>query len=121
MALTKIPAILPLTPPTLIAAPATYAQNYHEQNNAILRLYFQKVSNNLNTNNLTQIGGTVTFNGGTQIPVSFPHAFPNLNYYIGLSGNAAGFCWVNQSDKTLNGFIINCSVANFNSMDWVTI
>ena len=60
--------------------------------------------------------GTATFAAATTVVVTFGTAEPDASYFISLSGNAAGFCWV--TGKGTSGFTINCSASNSNAVDW---
>ena len=60
--------------------------------------------------------GTATFAAATSIAVTFGTAEPDASYFIALSGNAAGYCWVTA--KGTGGFTINCSASNSNTVDW---
>lgn len=61
--------------------------------------------------------GTANFAGGTSINVAFTNQMQITPYRVALEGNPAGFCWV--TNKTANGFTINCSAANANAVDWI--
>jgi hypothetical protein len=63
--------------------------------------------------------GTVTFAAASTVAVVFANAEPDANYFIALSGNAAGYCW--PSGYTTAGFTINCSAANSNVTDWIMV
>lgn len=63
--------------------------------------------------------GTASFSSGTTVAVSFGTAESDSSYYITLSGNAAGYCWV--TSKGTGGFTINCSNSNSNSVDWILV
>ena len=63
--------------------------------------------------------GTVTFSAATTKAVMFGVAEPDASYFIALSGNATGYCWV--TSKATTGFTINCSVSNSNAVDWLLI
>lgn len=67
----------------------------------------------------SNLRGTATFSAGTTAAVSFGTAEPDSSYYVALSGNAAGYCWV--TSKSTSGFTINCSASNSNSVDWILI
>jgi hypothetical protein len=118
------------TVPSSITAPnlATPAPQYDQQQQLrlgqTLRLFFNSIANLCNyllINQTLSSSGTVTFLSTTTAVVSFTEKASNTSYQVALSGNAAGFCWVNQTDKTTSGFIIHCSVSNSNSTDWMVI
>jgi hypothetical protein len=93
---------------------------YMKQLTNVLRLFFAQVTNALNQNIISDsqsMGGTVTFAAATTATVTFSTAMPNTNYYIGLGGNAAGYCW--YTNKATTGFVIHCSASNSNVTDWV--
>lgn len=116
--------------PTTVAAPnlpvasSQYAIQGEHQFRQVLRQFFNSITNLcnylLNNQTLTN-SGTVTFRASTSVVVTFAQAASNITYQVALSGNAAGFCWVNPTDKTLTGFTIHCSVSNSNSTDWTVI
>jgi hypothetical protein len=60
--------------------------------------------------------GTVTFASSTTAVVTFANPMPFANYVVSPGGNAAGNCW--PSAPTVNGFTMNCSVSNNNTMGW---
>jgi len=111
-----------VTPPNLPTATQEYnPENWTKLTN-VLRQFFVGLCNLSNTtaNNIA-LQGTATFTGLTSISVTFFMPTQNTNYYVGLSGNQAGFCWVNQTDKLTTGFTMHCSVANTHSTDWIVI
>ena len=63
--------------------------------------------------------GNTTFSASNSKGVGFTNTEADTNFYIALSGNAAGYCWV--SAKSTTGFTITCSAVNSNSMDWILI
>jgi hypothetical protein len=67
----------------------------------------------------TNLRGTATFAAATTKAVTFGTAEPDASYYVTLSGNAAGYCWV--TSKSTTGFTINCSASNSNAVDWILI
>jgi len=67
----------------------------------------------------TNLRGTATFAAATTKAVAFGTAEPDASYYVALSGNAAGYCWV--TSKATTGFTINCSASNSNTVDWILI
>jgi hypothetical protein len=67
----------------------------------------------------TNLRGTATFSAATTKAVAFGTAEPDASYYVSLSGNAAGYCWV--TSKSTTGFTINCSASNSNAVDWILI
>lgn len=113
-----------LATPNLPDAPSKYdpiGQNRYSQ---ILRQFFNSIVNLCNyllNNQTLSISGSIVFKASTTVIVTFAQSVPNTQYQVALSGNAAGFCWVNPTDKTLTGFTIHCSVSNSNSTDWVVI
>lgn len=116
--------------PTTVAAPnlpnppPKYDSQFQTQFGQVLRQFFNSLTNLcnylLNNQTLTNTG-TINFQGSTTAVVSFAQAASNTSYQVALSGNSAGFCWVNPTDKTLNGFTIHCSVSNSNSTDWTAV
>lgn len=60
--------------------------------------------------------GTQPFAAATFAAVAFANSMPFSTYRVTLGGNAAGYCWV--TSKSVNGFTINCSASNSNSVDW---
>jgi hypothetical protein len=108
--------------PQLPVAPGAVDAPYMNHLTKVLQLFFTLLTNL--TNQLLQnigVGGSVTFVGSTTATVIFSSKLPNTSYYIGLSGNQAGYCWVPENTKTTSGFVIYCSVSNSNTMDWVVI
>lgn len=62
--------------------------------------------------------GTATFSAATSVVVSITTE-TDSSYFIALSGNLAGFCWVTAKGTT--SFTINCSASNSNAVDWMLI
>ena len=60
--------------------------------------------------------GTVVFAATTSATVTFPSPMPSGAYFVSLGGNASGFVW--PVNKTVNGFIIDCSASNSTATDW---
>jgi|SRR6267154_833502 len=113
---------LPVVSPNLPIPTQAYQSSYQTAFNNILRLFNDRVATTINANTVelaSIIGGTVTFNAAVTATVTFLKAMPSTIYYIGLGGNAAGYCW--YTNKSLTGFTINCSVANSNSTDWIVV
>ena len=71
------------------------------------------------TTSANNLRGSTTFSAATSVVVTFGAPEVDASYFITLSGNAAGYCWV--TSKTLNGFTVNCSASNSNSVDWMLI
>lgn len=110
--------------PSLPDASVQYSQQSQIRFNTVLRLFFNSIANLCNyllNNQTLSTSGSIFFKASTTAVVTFVQSAPNILYQVALSGNSAGFCWVNPTDKTLTGFTIHCSVSNSNSTDWVVI
>jgi parallel beta-helix repeat protein len=66
--------------------------------------------------NLRGIG---TFSASTTATVSFSNAEPDTNYYVALGAPSNNTFWV--SNKTVNGFTLNCSASVSVTLDWILI
>jgi hypothetical protein len=111
---------LPIAAPNLPIPPQSITTLYMNELLVVMRLFFTQLAQLVNVL-LAEIGfdGSVTFNNSTTANVIFTSKTSGVTYHVALSGNAAGYCWV--TNKTANGFTINCSVANTNTTDWVVI
>jgi len=105
--------------PNLPIPPIAYSSSYETQLCNVLRIFFTSLIGAINSIVLKsqyEPNGTSIFVAATSVNVVFAIPQTSVNYFVNLSGNAAGYCWV--SNKTVNGFVINCSVSNSNSTDW---
>jgi hypothetical protein len=64
----------------------------------------------------TPMSGITAFTAATTAAVTFAVPMPSATYKVVLGGNAAGYCW--PSNPTVNGFQLNCSASNSNSVNW---